>query len=54
MNKLLLVSNALLAAALTYFGGMYCYEYTAPIWIAAVFFGGMFATLTVLELMGGE
>jgi|APGre2960657373_1045057.scaffolds.fasta_scaffold00046_2 hypothetical protein len=51
---MLLVSNALLGAALTYFGGMYCYEYTAPMWIAAVFFGGMFTTLTVLDLMGGK
>jgi len=54
VNKMLLVSNALLGAALTYFGGMYCYEYTAPMWIAAVFFGGMFTTLTVLDLMGGK
>ncbi|CAB4165992.1 hypothetical protein UFOVP1025_24 [uncultured Caudovirales phage] len=54
INKLILVICALLAAGLTYFGALECFEFTAPIWIIINWFGGAFTVITAIHLFDGK
>ena len=50
MKKPLLASNVLLAAGFTYFGASQAYQDAAPIWLAMLFFGGLFSAVVVFAL----